>query len=212
MTLLKEKRTCLHNPEIFELQNRVTHYLNSYELEKNRSPHEIAQLLSLSEEQYDELKNPEKENNIYFNFQLLKNIAHLKGIGLTELMVYLENDPNKNITYSSKNELEPWEKDILRVINSLEVTARRFYLTKLISKTAQEQKLKGRLEIGIIISTIIAYLTFEDLENLTYSILNLTLSTNYTFKKQEHEDEEEGLKRLRILLTKFMKNNLASPI
>lgn len=204
-----EGRITLNKDSIIELQNRIKHYLNSYETENKLNAAEVARILDYTPMHYSRFKQVGIFNKVASTFLFLSNFAKLKDMSLSEFIIYVENKPIKSANEQISRGLHEWEIELLDFMNKVENTVRRFFTRRAVNDAQKNENIKNRLEIGMALSTLITYLDVSDLKLLISIIKDFSKRSNIKTELQKNEDIDHEINELKREIIKFMKDKLS---
>lgn len=203
-----EGRITLSKDAIIELQNRIKHYLNSYETENRMNAAEVARVLDYTPMHYSRFKNVGMFNKVASVFLFLSNLAKLKEMSLSEFIIYVENKPMKSANEQLSRSLHDWELELIDFMSKIESTIRRFFTRRAIHDAQENENVKNKLEIGMTLSTLIAYLDIGDLKLLISIIKDFSKRADLKVETQKNETLDQELIDMKRDIIKFMKEKL----
>lgn len=203
-----EGRLTLGKKDILELQNRVKHYLNSYEVENKYNASDVARILGYTGMHYSRFKLVGTFNKVASVFLFLANFAKLKDMSLSEFMSYIENKPLKTANDQISRGLHEWEIALLDFMNKTESTLRRFFTRRAVYEAQKSETIKQRLEIGLTLGTLITYLDVGDLKLLISMVKDFSKRSHLHTELEENKDTHDELKNIKNDILKFMKDKL----
>ena len=198
----EEGKATLSVNEIIELQNRVKHYLNSYETENKLNASDVAKKLGYTAMHYSRFKLVGTFNKIASCLMFLSNIADLKKMSLTEFIINIENKPLKTPDAKLSRGMWDWEIDSLGFLSKLDPTLRRILTRKIIKESENNEKAFLKIEFGISILILITQLSAEDLKLIISVVKNLS---NRKFSNQNQEIDNIELNELQDLKRDFIR-------
>lgn len=157
-----EGKVTLNSEQLIELQNRVRHYLSSYEIEHKLNASEMAKILGYTPMHYSRFKLVGTFNKVASCLLFFSNFAHLRKMSLSEFIMNLENKPLKNSEGHLSRELWDWEIDTLEILSKVESTIRRMLTRKTIKEAELSEIAFCKFEIALSILVLLPQLQISD--------------------------------------------------
>lgn len=201
-----EEKITLSKEEISEIQNRLRHYLNCYELETHKNATEVAKILGYTPMHYSRFKLVGTSNKLSSCLLFLSNLAHLKNLNLAEFVLYLENKPLKDAETQLMRSLWDWEIDTLSVFTRVESTLRRIFTRKTIKDLTSDNNI-FKFEIALAALILLLRLNsnnFRLILNILKDLANRS-ENKFTTQYENEQDESEELVSQRVEMIKLLK-------
>lgn len=202
-----EGKVTLTSEQLIELQNRVRHYLNSYEIENKLNASDMAKILGYTPMHYSRFKLVGTFNKVASCLLFFSNFANLRKISLSEFIINLENKPLKNSDGQYSREMWDWEINIIEIFSKVESTIRRIFTRKTIKEAEQNEEAFCRFEIGVSILVLLSQLKISDFKLAAILVKEISSQKNDNVNSSINLNEDlQDLQILRKDLIKLVKN------
>ncbi|BBH54701.1 hypothetical protein [Fluviispira sanaruensis] len=198
-----EGRVTLKAEQIIELQNKVRHFLNSYEVENKLNASEMAKILGYTPMHYSRFKLVGTFNKVASSILFFSNFAQLRKMSLSEFIIDIENRRLKNPDGQLSREMWDWEIEMLEIFSKIDSTIRRVFTKKVIKDSESYEVAFCKLEIGLSILILLSQMKINDFKLATTIFKEISIKS---FKSNEAQDNnEEAISELQNLRTEFIK-------
>lgn len=206
-----EGKVTLTADQLVELQNRVRHYLNSYEVENKLNASEMAKILGYTPMHYSRFKLVGTFNKVASCLLFFSNFAQLRKITLSEFIINIENKPLKTPEGQLSRGMWDWEIETLEILSKLESTIRRVFTRKTIKDSENNEIAFCKLEIGLSILILLSQMKINDFKLATTIFKEISIkSINNHEDKDNNKDAINELQNLRKEFIKLIKNKNSS--
>lgn len=206
-----EGKVTLSADQLIELQNRVRHYLNSYEVENKLNASEMAKILGYTPMHYSRFKLVGTFNKVASCLLFFSNFAQLRKMTLSEFIINIENKPLKNPEGQLSRGMWDWEIDTLEVLSKIESTIRRVFTRKTIKDSENNEIAFCKLEIGLSILILLSQMKINDFKLATTIFKEISIkSFNSSEDKDNNKNVIDELQNLRKEFIKLIKNKNSS--
>ena len=201
-----EGRVTLTSEQLIELQNRVRHYLNSYEVENKLNASEMAKMLGYTPMHYSRFKLVGTFNKVASCLLFISNFSNLRKLSLSEFIMNIENRPLKNSDGKLSREMWDWEIDTLEILSKVESTIRRYLTRKTIKECAINELAFCKFEICLSILILMTQFKYSDFKLASVLIKEIANKKNEVDIKGNIDENISELQNLRKDLIKLVKN------
>lgn len=206
-----EGKVTLTADQLVELQNRVRHYLNSYEVENKLNASEMAKILGYTPMHYSRFKLVGTFNKVASCLLFFSNFAQLRKMTLSEFIINIENKPLKTPEGQLSRGMWDWEIETLEILSKLESTIRRVFTRKTIKDSENNEIAFCKLEIGLSILILLSQMKINDFKLATTIFKEISIkSINNHEDKDNNKDAINELQNLRKEFIKLIKNKNSS--
>jgi len=199
-----EGKITLTSDQLTELQNRVRHFLNSYEVENKLNASEMAKILGYTPMHYSRFKQVGTFNKVASCLLFFSNFANLRKMTLSEFIINIENKPLKNPEGQLSRGMWDWELDTIEILGKLESTIRRIFTRKTIKESDYNDFSFCKFEIGLSVLILITKLNLNDFK-LVVSIVKELSNRKYNKEDIIEDISINDLQEIRKELIKIIK-------
>ena len=199
-----EGKVTLTETELVELQNRVKHYLTSYEVENKLNPSKVAEMLGYTQMHYSRFKLVGTFNKVASCLLFFSNFARLKNMSLSEFMINIENKPLQSPEGQISRGLWKWELDTISFLSKIESNIRTIFTRKSIPDSTDEYK-KTKLEIALSISILMTQLNLNDFKLIFSIITDLAKRLEGNNQEKTPDPDENDIKEIKKLRSEIIK-------
>lgn len=200
-----EGRVTLSVEQLIEFQNRVRHFLNSYEVENKLNASEMAKILGYTAMHYSRFKLVGTFNKVASCLLFLSNFAQIRNMTLTEFLMNIENKPLKNPEGQLSRGMWDWEIEAIELLGKVDSTVRRIFTRKTMKEAQKNEDELYKFEIALSAMILLMQLNEHDL-NLSINIIKDLSSRTYYKNSQTKIDYTNELPELRRNIIKTIKN------
>lgn len=105
-----------------KIQTRLRHFLKMHRKRNDLSTVQMAHLLGYTHDHYRKFETKNHNNRFISALEFLFNFAQIEGMDLEQFIAYFHPKKDKK-----KDNLFPWEKEVLEALSSVPVSIRGFF-------------------------------------------------------------------------------------